>query len=64
MSRGAPRFSAPDVLDGLDGLSYNELFGRPINAHRASIGLQRTGDVGKFMFTAMPFLAADPTLGR
>ncbi len=54
----------PDVLDGLDGLSFNELFGRPINAHRASIGLQRTGDVSKFMFTAMPFLAADPTLGR
>jgi vancomycin aglycone glucosyltransferase len=53
----------PDVLDGLDGLSFNELFGEPINTHRAAIGLAPTGDVGEFMFTTRPFLAADPTLG-
>jgi vancomycin aglycone glucosyltransferase len=53
----------PDVLDGLDGLSFNELFGQPINTHRASIGLPPTGDVGEFMFTPKPLLAADPTLG-
>lgn len=53
----------PDVLGGLDGLSFNELFGRPINAHRASIALPPTSDVGEFMFTPTPFLAADPTLG-
>jgi len=53
----------PDVLDGLDGQGFDELFGEPINAHRASIGLPPVGDVGEFMFTALPLLAADPTLG-
>ena len=53
----------PDVLDGLDGLGFNELFGEPINTHRASIGLPPVGDVGEFMFTARPLLAADPALG-
>jgi vancomycin aglycone glucosyltransferase len=53
----------PDVLDGLDGVSFNESFGAPINAHRASIGLPPVGDVGEFMFTARPLLAADPILG-
>jgi vancomycin aglycone glucosyltransferase len=53
----------PDVLDGLDGQGFDELFGEPINAHRTSIGLPPVGDVGEFMFTALPLLAADPTLG-
>jgi vancomycin aglycone glucosyltransferase len=53
----------PDVLDGLDGQDFNELFGEPINTHRASIGLPAVSDVGEFMFTARPLLAADPTLG-
>lgn len=53
----------PDVLDGLDGRSFDELFGEPINTHRATIGLPPVGDVGRFMFTARPLLAADPTLG-
>jgi vancomycin aglycone glucosyltransferase len=53
----------PDVLDGLDGQGFNELFGEPINTHRASIGLPPVGDVGEFMFTARPLLAADPALG-
>jgi len=53
----------PDVLDGLDGRSFEELFGEPINTHRASIGLPPVGDVGAFMFTGRPLLAADPTLG-
>ena len=53
----------PDVLDGLDGRGFDELFGIPINNHRASIGLPPVDDVGTFMFTARPFLAADPTLG-
>jgi vancomycin aglycone glucosyltransferase len=39
------------------------LFGEPINTHRASIGLPPVGNVGEFMFTARPLLAADPTLG-
>lgn len=53
----------PDVLDGLDGHGFNELFGTPINTHRASIGLPPVGDVGEFMFTDRPLLAADPMLG-
>jgi len=53
----------PDVLDGLDGVGFDELFGQPINAHRGSVGLPPTADVGEFMFTSRPFLAADPTLG-
>jgi vancomycin aglycone glucosyltransferase len=52
----------PDVLDGLDGLGFDEWFGEPINAHRASIGLPPVGDVGEFLFTARPLLAADPAL--
>jgi vancomycin aglycone glucosyltransferase len=53
----------PDVLDGLDGRGFDELFGEPINTHRASIGLPPVGDVSAFMFTARPLLAADPVLG-
>ena len=53
----------PDVLDGLDGQGFNELFGEPINTHRASIRLSPVDDVGAFLFTARPLLAADPVLG-
>ena len=53
----------PDVLDGLDGQGFDELFGKPINTHRASRGLLPVGDVAEFLFTARPLLAADPTLG-
>jgi vancomycin aglycone glucosyltransferase len=53
----------PDVLDGLDGRGFDELFGTPINAHRAAVGLPPVDDVGTFLFTARPLLAADPTLG-
>nr|WP_260173541.1 glycosyltransferase [Nocardioides albus] len=53
----------PDVVDGLDGRGFNDLFGAPLDAHRASIGLPAVDDVGEFMFTARPLLAADPTLG-
>jgi vancomycin aglycone glucosyltransferase len=52
----------PDVLGGLDGLDFDELFGEPINAHRASIGLSPVGDVASSMFTLQPLLAAEPTL--
>ena len=52
----------PDVLDGLAGLSFDESFGTPVNTHRDAIGLPPVGDVGGFMFTARPLLAADPVL--
>jgi len=53
----------PDVLNGLDGQGFDDMFGEPINTHRASIGLPPVGDVGEFLFTTRPLLAADPTLG-
>ncbi|MFE5295354.1 glycosyltransferase [Streptomyces sp. NPDC056632] len=40
----------------------NELFGEPVNAHRASIGLPSVDDVRAHVFTDRPWLAADPTL--
>ena len=52
----------PDVLDGLGGHGFDELFGEPINAHRAGVGLPPVGDVSRFMFTERPMLAADPIL--
>jgi vancomycin aglycone glucosyltransferase len=52
----------PDVLDGLDGRGFDELFGQPINSHRASVGLPPVDDVGEFMFTRQPLVAADHTL--
>lgn len=51
----------PDVL-GLDGQGFDELFGAPVNAHRASIGLAPVSDVGRLMFGGRPVLAADPIL--
>jgi vancomycin aglycone glucosyltransferase len=56
-------FFCPDVLGGLHGRGFDELFGEPINTHRDSIGLPAVDDVGRFMFTDRPLLAADPTLG-
>ncbi|MFD7073672.1 glycosyltransferase [Nocardioides sp. NPDC059952] len=53
----------PDVVDGLDGRGFTELFKEPLDAHRASIGLSPVTDVGELMFTTHPLLAADPTLG-
>jgi vancomycin aglycone glucosyltransferase len=53
----------PDVLGGLHGRGFDELFGEPINAHRRSIGLPLVADVGEFLFTVRPLLAADPSLG-
>jgi vancomycin aglycone glucosyltransferase len=53
----------PDVVDGLDGRGFDELFKEPIDAHRSSIGLPPVSGVTEFMFTARPLLAADLTLG-
>jgi vancomycin aglycone glucosyltransferase len=58
----------PDVTDNrvlweLNAQSLNAMFGAPINAHRASLGLPPADDVGGHLFTDRPWLAADPTLG-
>ncbi len=63
---GVPYYYAlfcPDVVDGLDGRGFNDLFKAPLDQHRASIGLGPVSDVREFMFTAHPLLAADPVLG-
>ncbi len=52
----------PDVLGGLGGHSFDELFGQAINAHRNEVGLPPVSDVGQVMFTERPLLAADPVL--
>jgi vancomycin aglycone glucosyltransferase len=54
---------SPHVLDDPDAQNWNALFGPSINSHRASIDLPPVDDVGEFMFTDRPWLAADPTLG-
>jgi vancomycin aglycone glucosyltransferase len=54
---------SPSALDDPDARNGNALFGPPINSHRASINLPPVDDVGEFMFTDRPWLAADPTLG-
>lgn len=46
-----------------DGARFNDLFRPALNAHRAALGLAPVDDVRAFMFTAHPWLAADPTLG-
>ena len=53
----------PIHVNGVDTEDWNPLFGPAINAHRASIGLGPVEDVRAFMFTAEPWLAADPVLG-
>jgi vancomycin aglycone glucosyltransferase len=46
-----------------DAARFNDLFGAPLNAHRASLGLAPVSDVRSHMVTDQPWLAADPTLG-
>jgi vancomycin aglycone glucosyltransferase len=51
------------VLNDLDILNYNALFGDALNTHRASIGLAPVDNVRDHVFTGHPWLAADPVLG-
>lgn len=45
-----------------DAERFKRLFGRSLNAHRASIGLPPVVDVREHIFGEQPLLAADPTL--
>ncbi|GAB3418314.1 hypothetical protein GCM10027569_43570 [Flindersiella endophytica] len=57
---------APIVVEDIGAQDWKAMFGEPVNAHRASIGLPElndVADVGEFLFTDRPLLAADPTLG-
>jgi vancomycin aglycone glucosyltransferase len=44
-------------------LPYDALFGGPLNAHRASVGLPPVDNLRDHVFTDRPWLAADPVLG-
>ncbi|TCK26743.1 vancomycin aglycone glucosyltransferase [Pseudonocardia endophytica] len=46
----------------LDLPQRDAVIGPPINAHRSSLGLATIDDVRSLLFTARPWVAADPTL--
>jgi vancomycin aglycone glucosyltransferase len=57
----------PDVTDNqvlwdLNAQSMNEVFGAPINAHRAAVGLPEVDSIRDYVFTDRPWLAADQVL--
>ena len=51
------------VLWDVDAERVHALYGPPLNAHRAAIGLPPVDNVRDHVFTDRPWLAADPTLG-
>ena len=51
------------VLWDVDAERVQVLYGPPLNAHRASMGLPPVDDVRDHIFTDRPWLAADPILG-
>jgi vancomycin aglycone glucosyltransferase len=51
------------VLWDVDAERVQALYGAPLNAHRASMGLPPVDDVRDHVFTDQPWLAADPILG-
>ena len=51
------------VLWDLDAERVQSLYGPPLNAHRAAMGLPPVPNVRDHIFTDRPWLAADPTLG-
>ena len=52
------------VLWDVDAERVQALYGAPLNAHRAAIGLPPVDNVRDYVFTDRPWLAADPTLGQ
>jgi vancomycin aglycone glucosyltransferase len=51
------------VLWDLHAQGMNAVFGAPVNAYRASLGLRAVDNVRDYVSTDHPWLAADPTLG-
>jgi len=58
----APATADNRELWARDAERVQDTFGATLNAHRASLGLAPVGDVRGHIFTARPWLAADPTL--
>lgn len=50
------------VLWDVDAERVQALYGAPLNAHRATLGLPPVDNVRDHVFTGSPWLAADPTL--
>jgi vancomycin aglycone glucosyltransferase len=50
------------VLWDIDAERVQALYGAPLNAHRAALGLPPVDNVRDHVFTDRPWLAADPTL--
>ena len=50
------------VLWEVDAERVQALYGAPLNAHRAALGLAPVDNVRDHVFTVRPWLAADPTL--
>ena len=57
-----PGVSDNQVLWDLNAQDMNAVFGTPINAYRASVGLPPADDIRDHVFTGHPLLAADPVL--
>lgn len=51
------------ALWDLDAQKVNALYLKPLNAHRAAIGLAPVDNVRDHVFTERPWLAVDPVLG-
>lgn len=57
-----PGETDPRVLWRIDAERVDALFGGPLNAHRAALGMPPVENVRDHVFTAQPWLAADPVL--
>jgi vancomycin aglycone glucosyltransferase len=57
-----PEVTDNRVLNELNIQNYNAVFGDAFNANRAAIGLPAVDNVRDHVFTAQPWLAADPVL--
>ncbi|WP_030160488.1 glycosyltransferase [Glycomyces sp. NRRL B-16210] len=51
------------VLWDIDAANVQDMYGEPLNAHRASVGLAPVANVRDHVYTDRPWLAADPVLG-
>ena len=58
----SPDVTDSRVLNDLDIQNYNEVYGGPLNTHRAAIGLPPLDNVRDHVYTDHPWLAADPVL--
>ena len=58
----APADADNGALWAQDARRWNDMWGPPLNARRAALGLAPVEDVRGYIFTDRPWLAADPTL--